>query len=67
MVGVNGAQVQLVSSKGGTVNLGGPGFDGLRYYYDNWINQSELGLYNAGDLSTFYLHFSIPFQPDEIT
>jgi len=49
LAGVDGAQVQLVGSAGGGGNLGGPGWDGTRYYYDNWINQSTLNLFNPGD------------------
>ena len=67
LVGVNGAQVQLVSSSGGGGNLGTPGWDGTQYYYNNWINQSALNLFYPGDTTTFHLHFFIPYLGDKDT
>ena len=67
VLAVGGAQVQLVTSAGGTWNLGAPTSDGFYYYWSGWVNQSDLGLYNPGGTSTFYLHFSIPLQFDRDT
>lgn len=67
VLAVGGAQVQLVTSAGGTRNLSAPTSDGFYYYWSGWVSQSDLGLYSPGSTSTFYLHFSIPLQFDRNT
>ncbi len=61
---VGGTQVQLVTSAGALWSLGPPTTDGTYYYWSGSVDQSDLGLYNPGDTSTFWLHFAIPLQLD---
>jgi hypothetical protein len=60
-------QVYVYTASGRSANVGTAGSDGVHYVWAYPVTQDYLGLFAAGDTSTFWLHFAIPAQPDRDT